>query len=157
MLGVTWDASARTSGTIRYGDQKKKFDDPTVKDYNGPTWAASISWLPRTYSLFTLTTTRNTQEPDGSAQYVVRQDISLAWMHDWGPRFGTAVDIGYGQDDYRPDVRTDDLWYYGISAHYTFNPHLRFGASWQGYNNSSDEKQYSYKRNVYMLTLEVSL
>jgi len=156
MLGVSWDASARTSGTIRYGDQEKDFDDPDVRDYNGPTWMASVDWRPRTYSTFTLTTTRNTQEPDGGGQYVVRQDISLAWLHQWATRFGTAVDIGYGEDDYRPDVRTDEIWYYGIAAYYTFNPHFRFGLSWQGYDQSSDEAEFSYTRNIYMLTLEAS-
>jgi hypothetical protein len=157
MLGVTWEASARTSGTIRYGEQKKKFDNLETRDYNGPTWMASVSWRPRTYSVFTLTTTRNTQEPDGNAQYVVRQDISLAWTHEWATRFGTTVDIGYGEDDYRPDVRTDDIWYYGVSAHYLINPHFRLGAGWQGYNRSSDEREFEYTRNIYMLTLEVSL
>ena len=156
MLGVTWEASARTTGRISYGDQKKKFDNPGFDDYNGPVWLASISWRPRSYSAFTLSSTRNTQEPDGNAQYVVRQDISLAWRHDWATRFGTTVDIGYGEDDYRPDVRTDDIWYYGISAQYMINPHLRLGAGWQGYDRSSDEKEFSYRRNVYMLTLEAS-
>ena len=156
MLGVTWEASARTTGRVSYGEQKKNFDNPGFDDYNGPVWLASISWRPRTYSVFTLTTTRNTQEPDGNAQYVVRQNISLAWTHDWASRFGTTVDIGYGEDDYRPDVRTDDLWYYGISGHYKINPHIRLGAGWQGYNRNSDEREYDFTRNIYMLTLEAS-
>ena len=88
---------------------------------------------------------------------MVRQDISLAWLHEWATRFGTVVDIGYGQDDYRPDVRTDDLWFWGIGANYTFSPHFRLGATYQGYNRSSDINQYNYKRNIYMLTLEASL
>lgn len=157
MLGVSWDASARTSGTIRYGDQKKKFDNPEIRDYSGPTWMASINWRPRTYSTFILTATRNTQEPDGNARYVVRQDISLAWNHDWASRFSTGVDIGYGEDDYRPDVRIDDILYWGVGAFYTLNPHFRFGASYQGYKRNSEIDQYNYRRNVYMLTLEASL
>ena len=28
-LGATWDATARTSGRIQYGNQKRKFADPT--------------------------------------------------------------------------------------------------------------------------------
>ncbi len=157
MLGVTWEASARTSGRISYGDQKKKFDNPEYGDYSGPTWLASIDWRPRTYSVFTLTTTRNTQEPDGNAQYVVRQDISLAWVHNWATRFGTMVDVGYGEDDYRPNVRTDNLFYWSVGAHYSFNQHFRLGASIQGYDRSSDEREFDYTRNLYLLTLEASL
>lgn len=156
LLGMTWEASARTSGTIRYGNEKKKFDNPELEGYNGPTWLASASWQPRTYSMFTLTTTRRTQEPDGDGDYVLRQDISLAWLHDWAPRFGTAVDVGYGEDDYRPTTRKDHIWYWSVGARYTLNPHFRFGGSVQGFNRDSDIEQYNYKRHIYMLTLEAS-
>ncbi len=157
MLGVTWDATARTSGTVRYGNQQKKFDNPEHAAYNGPTWAASLVWRPRTYSMLTLTTTRRTQEPDGGADFVVRQDILLAWTHDWATRFGTMVNVGYGEDDYRPDERTDEIFYWSIGAQYMFNQHFRLGASLQGYDRDSDEQEFSYKRNIFMLTLEVSL
>jgi hypothetical protein len=156
LLGMTWEASARTSGTIRYGNQKKKFDNPELEDYNGPTWIAAASWRPRTYSMFTLTTTRRTQEPDGDGDYVLRKDISLAWVHDWASRFGTVVEVGYGEDDYRPDGRTDDLFYWSVGGRYMFNPHFRFGASIQGYDRDSDIEEYDYKRHIYMLTLEAS-
>ncbi|MBT8060147.1 MAG: porin, partial [Gammaproteobacteria bacterium] len=128
-LGLTWDATARTSGRIQYGNQKRKFEDPTKEDYSGPAWLASINWRPRTYSLFTLTGTRASQEPDGNGDYVIRQDITLSWLHDWATRFGTTVDIGYGEDKYKPDGRDDELWYAGVGARYTFNQHFRFGAS----------------------------
>lgn len=157
LLGVTWDASARTSGSIRYGNQTKKFADPDYEDYSGPTWMASVNWRPRTYSVFTLTGTRNTREPDGDGDYVVRQDISLAWSHDWGTNFVSIVDVGYGEDDYRPDGRTDDLFYWSVGARYGLNRHFRLGASVSGYNRDSQIDEYNYTRRVYMLTLEASL
>lgn len=156
MLGVTWEATARTSGTLRYGNQKKKFDNPELADYSGPTWVAAVSWRPRTYSLLTLTGTRRTLEPDGNADFVVRQDITLAWTHDWTTRFGTVVDVGWGEDDYRPDVRTDDLFYWSIGARHMLNPHLRLGASIQRYERTSDIDEFDFNRTIYMLTLEAS-
>lgn len=156
MLGATWDASARTSGRISYGNQKRKFADPDVEDYNGPVWVASVSWRPRSYSVFTLAGTRNTQEPDGDGNYVLRQDITLSWQHSWAARFGTFVDIGYGEDNYEPNVRKDDLWYWGVGANYTFNQHFRFGGSINGYDRNSEVKEFSYTRMVYLLTLEAT-
>lgn len=158
MLGATWDASARTSGEVKYGNLKKDFNDPAVSGYNGPTWVASVSWRPRTYSVFTLTGTRNTQEPDGGGDYVLRQDISLSWVHDWATRFGTTLDVGFGQDDYRPTERKDDLFYWGVGARYTFNQHFRLGASVNSYdrNSDSDFAQFEYQQMIYMLTLEAT-
>lgn len=156
MFGATWDATARTSGRISYGNQKRKFADPDAKDYSGPVWAASVTWRPRTYSAFTLAGTRNTQEPDGRGNYVLRQDIMLSWLHSWATRFGTFVDVGYGEDKYEPNIRKDDLWYWGVGANYTFNPHLRFGGSVNGYDRNSEVEEFNYNRMVYMLTLEAS-
>ena len=155
-LGLVWDATARTSGRIQYGNQKRKFEDASKEDYSGPAWIASVNWRPRTYSMFTLTGTRGTQEPDGNGDYVLRQDITLAWLHDWATRFGTMVDVGYGQDDFRPDGRTDDLFYWSVAGRYSFNQHFRFGASVAGYDRSSKFDEFEYTRTVYMLTLEAN-
>ncbi|NNK31624.1 MAG: outer membrane beta-barrel protein [Xanthomonadales bacterium] len=155
-LGVTWEASARTTGRIQYGNQKRKFADPTKEDYNGPAWMASVTWRPRTYSLFTLQGTRSTQEPNGNGDYVLRQDITLSWLHDWNDRFGTHVDVGYGEDDYRPNGRTEDLFYWGVGGRYAFNQHFRFGASLNGYDRDSADPEFDYKRMVFLLTLEAS-
>ena len=156
MVGVTWDATARTSGTLQYGNLTKDFDDPTKNDYDGPTWVASVSWRPRTYSVFTLTGTRNTQEPDGRGDYVLRQDVSLAWLHDWATRFGTIVDVGFGTDDYRPTDRKDDLFYWSVAARYNFNQHFRLGASIAGYDRSSEVREFDYNQMIYMLTFEAT-
>jgi len=156
MLGVTWDATARTTGRISYGDQNRDFADPALEDYSGPAWMASVTWRPRTYSMFTLTGTRNSEEPNGNGDYVLRQDITLSWLHDWATRFGTMVDIGYGEDEYAPNGRTDDLFYWGVGLRYTYNPHFRFGFSIKGYDRDSIDPEFEYQRMVYLLTLEAS-
>jgi len=157
MFGVTWDATARTSGTIKYGNLEKDFADPERGGFDGPTWVATIDWRPRTYSVFTLTGTRNTQEPNGGGDFVVREDLSLSWLHDWAARFGTTVDIGIGSDDYRPTTRKDDLFYWGVGARYTFNQHFRFGASVTSYNRDSVVEEFDYKQLIFLLSLEATL
>ena len=119
-------------------------------------WLASVTWRPRTYSMFTLTGTRNSQEPNGNGDYILRQDITLSWLHDWATRFGTTVDIGYGRDEYKPTGREDDIFFWGVGARYAFNQHFRFGASVTGYDRDSDEPEFDYKRMVFLLTLEAN-
>lgn len=156
LLGVTWDATARTSGLVQYGVQEKDFADPTVEDYNGPTWRAAVKWRPRTYSMFTLSGTRNTQEPDGNGKYVVRQDLILSWAHDWNTWFRTIANVGYGEDDYRPDGRDEDRSFWGLAAIYGFSQHFRFGASVNSYSRNSGEQQYDFDKRIYLLTVEAS-
>ncbi len=156
MLGVTWDASARTSGTIQYGNQTKKFDDPGKEEYDGSTWLATVSWRPRTYSVFTLRATQDTHEPNGRGDYILRRDAVLSWVHNWAARFSTTADIGVGTDAYKPTTREDDLFYWGALGRYTFNQHFRLGASVRSYDRDSDEARFNYTRTVYMLTLEAT-
>ena len=159
LLGVTWNASARTSGIVKYGYMERKYDQPGKPGYKGPTWAATVNWRPRTYSLFSLTGTRSTEEPEAYGDFTLRQDVTLSWLHDWATRFGTTVDVGFGRDDIRSfdqTIRTDDLFYWGVAARYTFNPHLRFGASITSYDRDSDVQEFDYRQMIYMLTLEAS-
>ena len=157
MLGATWDATARTSGTVKFGIEQRDFTDPTKESYDGAAWQASVRWRPRSYSAFTLTATRNTREPDGNGDFLLREDLVLSWVHDWASRFGTTVNIGYGQDDFRPDGPSEDLFYWGVGARYNFNPHLRFGISVTSYDRDSGLAQFDFERRVFLLTAEWSL
>jgi hypothetical protein len=156
LAGITWDATARTSGTIKFGYLSKDFANPERGDYSGKTWAATVNWRPRSYSVFSLTTTRSSDEPYGFGDYVLRQDVTISWVHDWATRFGTIVDVGFGRDSYRPIDRKDDLFYWGVGLRYTFSTHFRFGASVTSYDRSSVVEQFDYEQWVYLLTLEAS-
>jgi hypothetical protein len=97
-----------------------------------------------------------THEADGGGDYVLRRDLSLAWVHVWATRFSTAVDIGFGDDEYGGVHRTDDYFYWGVGATYTFSSHFRFGASVNSYDRDSSVRRYDYDNMVYMLSLEVT-
>lgn len=156
-LGATWDATARTSGTVKFGIEKRDFTDPAKEDYDGAVWQASVRWRPRSYSAFTLTATRNTREPEGNGDFLLREDIVLSWLHDWAGRFDTTVDIGYGEDDFRPDGPSEDLFYWGVGARYAYSHHLRFGVSVTSYDRDSGVAQFDFDRRVFLLTTEWSL
>lgn len=155
--GIRWELTARTAGTVKYGHLKKDFDDPSRENYSGSTWGASIEWKPRTYSTFTLTATKETEETDGFGDFILRDDISLDWVHDWSSRFNTTVEIGFGTDDHRPNIRKDDVNYWGISGRWQLNRHIQLGIGWTNYDRDSSVSEFNYDRNVWRLTFEGSL
>ena len=63
LLGVVWEATAKTTGSVLIGQVEKKFDDPARPNFSGPNWEVAIRWSPRTYSHFDLSTERYTEEP----------------------------------------------------------------------------------------------
>ena len=68
--GVTWEATAATTGTVKLGRLERKFDGGQPK-FTGPSWEAAVFWSPRTYSKFDLYTARFTTEASGLGDFIV--------------------------------------------------------------------------------------
>jgi hypothetical protein len=156
-VGITWDISARTSGRIDIGKLEKDFKDPLRKDYDDNFYRGTITWQPRTYSTFTLTATKETDEADYFGEYVLRDEISLDWRHSWSTRFNTILEYGTGDDVYEPAIRNDDVNYWGIEGRWQINQHFQLGLGFQDYERDSDDAEFDYDRGVWLLTLEGSL
>lgn len=156
-VGVEWDATARTSGRIDFGVHEKDFDAASRQDYDDSFWRASIDWRPRSYSAFTLSASRKTQETDGFGDFVLRRDLGLEWNHTWSRGFSTTAEIGRGNERHEPMVRDEDYTRWGISGRWQFNPYLRLGVGWRRHDRDSSQDQFVYDRDVWMLTLQGSL
>ena len=156
-VGVTWDVSARTNGRIDYGWHQKNFDAPDRSPYDSNFWRASVDWSPRTYSTFVLQYTRDTRETIGYGDYILRDEVSLAWRHSWAPRFSTTVEYGIGTDDPEPSPRKDDYTTWGISARWQLWRHMQLGLGWKYYERDANEEGFDYYKNILLLTIEGSL
>jgi len=155
-VGVELDATARTSGRIMVGKARKTFEDDRSQDFSGTSWRAALTWKPRSYSIFDVSTGRDTDETNGYGDYILREDVTLGWANNWNERFRTTVDAGYAQEEHRPSPRTDDVRYFGLSADYLFRPWLRFGASVKRYDRSSSIDELAYDRSVFLLSAEIT-
>lgn len=156
-LGLTWDVSARTNGRIDYGWHTKNFDAPDRSPYDSNFWRASIDWSPRTYSTFVLQYTRDTHETVGYGDYILRDEVSLAWRHSWATRFSTTVEYGIGTDDPQPDPRKEDYVTWGISVRWQLWRNLQIGLGWQHYERDVNEEGFDYDKDILLFTLEGSL
>lgn len=157
LVGLEFDATAKTSGQVLFGRAKKDFDDATREDFSGTSWRMAVQYRPRTYSVVDISTGRDTDETNGFGDYILRRDWTLGWAHNWNERFRTTVDGGFANEQHRPSGREDDVNFYGLSADYTFRPWLRFGASWRTYDRDSDFEGLDYGRDLYMISAEASL
>ena len=154
---VDWDLAAKTTGSVRFGRQKKSFDSPVRGDYDNNYWAADIEWRPRTYSILTLSTANTAQETDGFGDYIQRRSYSADWQHHWRERFSTTLQGGVAVEDHEPGLREDDVTWWGVSGRWQVNKNLQVGAGWTYYDRSSSLNFFGYEQNVWQLTLEGSL
>lgn len=156
MFGAQWEATGKTSARALVGYLTKGFDDPRHDDFNGLAIEAGLTWSLRSYSIFDLSLSRETDETNGNGSYVVRDSADLGWTHFWKERFSTTANIGISDESYKGSSRNDDLNFYGVSAKYQFSNWLASGIGYQHSDRNSSVDEFEYKDNSLLFTLELS-
>lgn len=154
--GVTWEATAATSGTVKVGRLEKRFDSdrPTFK---GSSWEALITWMPRSYSKFDLYSSRQTNESTGLGDFILTEASGVIWTHGWNSVFSTEANARYQRDKYKGFDRNDDITALGLKANYKFRRWLTLGAEYQYTNRDSNQSIYEYDRNLWLISAAMSM
>jgi len=159
-VGVTWEATAKTTGIVKVGSMTKNFDNGKAGSYSGASWDASVSWKPRTYSAFQLTTSKKTSETTDATAYSYALDTStnLSWAHAWTSAISTNANVGVANSSYpgsaKAPVSTNS---YSLGASYAFRRWLTVGVDFTASEATSANALSEFKKNVTMFTLNASL
>ncbi|MCQ4346613.1 outer membrane beta-barrel protein [Pseudomonas stutzeri] len=157
LAGLTWEATAKTTGSVKIGREKKKFDRSVYDDLSTGMWEIGIGWAPRSYSRFDLNTRRGYDEASDNASTVKTQTTTLSWEHDWLERLTSSVSYTRSDQDYQDTQREDTLDALSLGLTYKMRRWLDIGLSYRYADNDSDAVGESFKRNIYTLTLNASL
>ncbi len=155
--GLTWDATAATTGIVKVGRMTKDFDLSSRQGYSGGSWEATARWLPRTYSAFDLKTARATADSTGVGIFTLNTSTDLVWSHKWSQTLSSRVSAGVLSTDFAGTARSDKAKNFGFAVDYALARWVRFGVDVATTNNSSSAPDFTYKRNIFMLTLNASL
>ena len=156
-VGLTWDATAATTGIIKLGRMTKDFDLAGRQGYEGDSWEATVRWMPLTYSAIDLQTSRSTAEPSGFGNYAINTGSDLTWNHRWTRSLTTRAAIGLLKTDFAGTTRSDNATSYALTVDYAVLRWLKIGVDWAGIDSTSNEPNAAFKRNVTMFTLNASL
>jgi len=155
--GLTWEATAATTGTVKVGRMTKEFDLASKQGYGGSSWEAGVRWSPKTYSIVDLQTTRSTADSTGVGDYTLNTSTSLGWSHKWNQSLGTRVLVSVLGTDFVGSGRVDNALGLGFMVEYNMLRWLKIGLDFGRTDNSSNDPTQSYKRNVTGLTLNATL
>lgn len=157
LAGATWDATARTTGSVRLGAEHKDFDSDTRQDYTSPMWEVGITWQPRTYSTVSFNTRRAFDEGDDGASTIADLTSILSWRHQWTAYIRSDVDHRFSDREYKAIDRDDELSSTGLGLTYSPDRWLDFTLGYRHTHNDSSVRTESYTRNLYQLSVELSL
>jgi len=157
--GLKWEATAKTTGTLRLGKLYKNFDSSAREDYSSFSWDAGVRWSPLTYSTFDLTTSKQSQEATGVGDAIIRKNYALDWTHGWNSRLSTSVIAGYSKDDFIDSAphRRDNVSTFGARVRYDFRRWLNLGAEYTYTNRDSNIGDFDFQRNLFMLTVRATM
>lgn len=156
-VGLTWDATAATTGIIKVGKMTKDFDLAGRDGFSGESWEASIRWMPLTYSVFDLQTSRSAGDATGVGNYSLLTNTNLTWNHKWSQSLTSRAALGVLKTDYAGTTRSDSATNYGLTVDYSVLRWLKVGVDWSMTDNTSNAPNAAYKRNITMFTLNASL
>ncbi len=157
LVGLKWTATAQTSGSLKVGSMKKTFDTGVLPSGSGTTWEGEVKWSPLSYSIVDLSAMRTTSEATGTGNFIITSQQSLAWNHEWSSRVASALAFDNATDTFQGVVREDRRKNYGVKLSYGVQRWLRLGAELQRQERNSTDAQFTYTRNLALVTLEGSL
>ncbi len=154
--GVTWEATAATTGTFKVGRLQKDFDSGR-RSFSGGGWEGSVTWSPRTYSSFDFYTARTTNESTGLGDFILSDIYGVSWNHAWNSVLSTNVNLRRQRDEYQGFNRTDESTTLGFKVGYKFRRWLTLGAEYTHTNRDSNQNFFEYDKNLYLLTATASM
>ena len=155
--GVTWEATAATTGTVKVGQLRRNFKDPSQPDFSGTSWEALVSWAPKSYSKLDFYSARQTNESTGLGSFILSSLAGVTWSHAWTTYISTAVDARFQKDDYQGFDRNDKIAVLGLKAGYKFRRWLTLGAEFTHTKRDSNLDLFDYDKNLYLLTITGTL
>lgn len=157
--GVTWEATAATSGVLKVGRQKKNFDASFRGDSSVSSWDIGVEWKPLTYSKVNFYSTKNFGESSGLGDAIVSKKIGAAWKHEWNSRISSTTSYSFVQDDFvgASVSRKDETDNYGFKVTYKLGRGLELGADFTRSERDSSLSGFQYKRNQFMLSVGAKL
>ena len=157
LVGVSWEPTARTSGSIKLGWFDRTYKSARREDDDGFSWEVDVYYKLRTYSVFNLKSRRFSQETNGIGDAVNAQETRLDWDHDWNGRSSTRLSALFLNKDFSGSERQDDV--YGVEAAYKYAMRrwLDLGVGYRYEDRNSDLELYDYDRNRLFFEARFSL
>jgi hypothetical protein len=156
-LGLTWEATAASTGTVKVGHMTKDFSDATRTGFSGGSWEAGVRWMPLSRTALDFESTKGTADPTGYGNYQINTSNSVTWNHQWTGYVTSKVLASRVKTDYAGTSRNDTIDTLGGTLSYSVLRWLNVGVDYANTNRTSTDSTAEFKRNVVMFVVNATL
>ena len=160
-VGITWEATAKTTGIIKVGRTEKEFASALREDFDGTSWEVQMDWSPLTYSTVSLNTGRQPQETNGTGNFIDEETYGIRWAHEWSSFVDSSISWNKSEEDYVGIIdavgRDDETDTYDFRLNYDMRRWLSFGVAYTYTDKDSSNEDFAFEKNQYSLFVDMSL
>ncbi len=154
--GAQLEVTRSITGEVSAGYETRSYVDPTLAQFGGLLFDASLIWTPTSLSTVTFTAKTATDETTlAGAAGILRHDVSLRIDHAFRRYLIGTGQIGYGRDIFPGLTRQDNRFFAGLGLAYKVNRALQFRADWRYDQLASSDPTAPYNAHTVMLGLKV--
>lgn len=163
-LGLTWEMSAITKGTVKAGYLDKRFEVGGKDDFG--TWTASVDVIHAfsDYASIKLVALRDVNESAAlNTRYYITTGAFGQYTHKLSAKISGVARLSYGVDDYSnavpgdPVARKDKTTVGGLGLRYQMQDWLEFALDYDRRHRDSNLAQWDLDQNTYALTVTFAL
>jgi polysaccharide biosynthesis protein VpsM len=167
LLGIKWEMTRRSEGTVKLGRTRKDFDDGAVEDYSSWTGSMDIKHRFDESNSVKVTGLREINEANlQGTYYFVTTGAALEVTHKFGYRLSGIAAGSYGTDKYSNAVydpsdgtfkdRKDNTTLFGLGLKYLIREWLEAGVDYLYRTRDSNINANDYSEHRYSVTVSAA-
>jgi hypothetical protein len=162
LLGITWEATAKSKGTIKAGKVSKDFENAIWSDVDKGVFFLDLDHKFTEYTSLLLSGKRDVNEASlQGTNYFVTTGFSGVFKHRFLAKLSGEVSLSYGKDDYSnivpPDTvtRSDKAVSEGLAVKYAMQDWLEFGVGYTNRKRNSNIDVNNYIEHQTVLSVNM--
>ncbi len=160
LAGLTWEATARSKGTIKAGRVAKDFESAEVEDADKVVVFVDLDHKFTEYTSLLISAKRDLNETNvlGSSYYATT-GITGEFKHRFNARFAGLLRSSYGKDDFSPTTpaRIDRMHTEGAGLRYSIREWFEIGGDYRYRSRVSNVDAYNYRDHQSILSITLIL
>jgi hypothetical protein len=157
LIGLTWAATSKTVGSVRYGIQQRRFDDPALAKISNPSWAVDLRWSPREYSHVDFVTSRLNEETTREGEFIDTIAYKVAWTHQWNHHWKSIVGWTRRDEKYVGAQRDQTTREFNLGLIYPQGRLLTWKVSYTGRSRDSNLRNLVYDGDLFSIGVNLSI
>jgi polysaccharide biosynthesis protein VpsM len=162
LLGVTWDITAKTRGSLGAGHGTREYQDRNLEETNRVTIEANLSyWISPKTRIALSGYHRNEESAYSDFGYTLTTGASLGYGQTLTHKISFDLDLSFRRDEYKDRLNTttgtgnaeEEYFVVAPSISYAINRWLSASLAYEYRDSRSDFDDSAYTGNIYMLKI----